>query len=311
MDAACTMLDDFCIWVEKIIRWVDREGTPPIPWIGQACGRLFNPPAPHLEFIYMMEGWLAPVRLGERQVSLPPGHLSLHNVHGGNYAPPPPEPNLAWCCFFDVGGAPEFDGLRQETLFASVPMRDGDRLIRAFAHLQTCCAVAMGPAGGYLDGSFAYAPRRAARLSLGQRMLIKSACLQLLAVMLHEGEQRQAGTTHLPDAVRRAMAFLSLHSRDPALRLEQVAAQAGVSIDHFGRLFRAALHMSPMQYLRAIRIEHSRFLLRHTRLTISEIAGEVGFRDPYYFSRVFRRVAGVSPRAYRRAGEPDAGQERG
>lgn len=296
------MLDDFCIWLEKAMLWVDRNGTPPIPWIGEAGGRLFNPPASHLEFIYMMEGGLEETHIGSRSVSLPPGHLSLHNVHGGNYAPMPRVPFRAWCCFFDVSEAPEFDRLREEALFACVPVTDGVRLAQAFVNLQTCCAVAMGPPGGYLDGASAYDPRHAERLTLGQQMTIKSACLHLLSTMLREGEQHRAGVTHLPEAVRRTMAFLSLHSREPELRLEQVAVEAGLSVDHFGRIFRAALQMSPMQYLQAVRIEHSRFLLRHTRLTIGEVANETGFRDPYYFSRVFHKVVGVSPRDYRSSG---------
>jgi AraC-like DNA-binding protein len=90
-----------------------------------------------------------------------------------------------------------------------------------------------------------------------------------------------------------------------------VAAQAGLSVDHFGRIFRAALQMSPMQYLQAVRIEHSRFLLHHTRLTIGEIANETGFRDPYYFSRVFHKVVGVSPREYRSGGRMEDCKETG
>ncbi|HEY3418854.1 MAG TPA: helix-turn-helix transcriptional regulator [Armatimonadota bacterium] len=294
------MLDDFCIWVEKVLLWVDREGTPPIPWIGQAGGRLDNPPAPHLEFIYTLHGRLDAVRIGERHVSLPPGYLSLHNVHGGNQSPLPREAHRVWCCFLDVGGAPEFATLRHESLFACVPVLDGARLAQAFEQLQSCCVVALGPQGGYITGAYAYDLQRAERLTMAQRMAIKSACLNLLAVMLREGEQQLDDATRLPEAVRRAMAFLSLHARDAELRLADVAAHVGLSIDHFGRLFRAALRMSPMYWLQAIRVEHSRFLLRHTRLTISEIAGEVGFNDPYYFSRVFRRVTGGSPRDFRR-----------
>lgn len=299
MDTVCKMLDDFCIWTERLLLRVDRSGAPPIPWIGQAGGRLYNPPAPHLEFIYMVQGGLEQVRIGERHVSLPPGRLSVHNVHVGNYAPAPRDAHQSWCCFFDVAGLPEFAGLREEALFAGVPVTDGARLIQAFAHLQASCLATLGPPGSYLDGAYAYTPERAEHLSLSQRMTIKSACLNLLAVMLREGEQ-QAGEAQVPEAVRRAMAFLSLHSRDPELRLEQVAAHVGLSIDHFGRVFRAAMEMSPMHYLQMVRVEHSRFLLRHTRLTIGEIAAEAGFTDPYYFSRVFRKVTGTSPRNYRR-----------
>ena len=302
MDGFCEMMDDFCIWVEKVLLWVDRDGPPPIPWIGQAGGRLYNPPAPHVEFIYLKQGQMDEVRIGDRPVILPQGHLSIHNVHVGNIAPSPRTANLAWCCFLDVGGVPEFDSLKREPLFGCVPVTDGQRLEQAFADLQTRCAVALGPPGGYLGGAYAYAPDRAESLTTAQRMGIKSACVNLLAAMLREGEHRREGVGVRPDAVRRAMAYISLHSRESGLRLEQVAGHAGLSMDHFGRVFRAALRTSPMQYLQAVRVEHSRFLLQHTRLTIAEIAGETGFTDPYYFSRVFRKVTGTSPRAYRRRG---------
>lgn len=293
------MMDDFCIWLERLLHWVDREGMPAVPWIGQAGGRLNNPPAPHLEFIYVLQGGFTDVRIGDRHLSLPRGRLSLHNVHQGNRSTPPCESSLVWCCFFDVAGVPEFESLSREALFTSVPVNDGAQLGHAFAQLQSACAVALGPGGGYLGGTWAYTPRRAEALTLGQRMTIKSACMNLLAAMLREGEQDRAPTPRLPDPVRRAMTHLSLHARDPRLRLEDAATEAGLSMDHFGRLFRAALGMSPMRYLQAVRIERSRFLLRHTQLTVAEIAREVGFRDPYYFSRVFRRSMGVSPRTYR------------
>lgn len=59
-----------------------------------------------------------------------------------------------------------------------------------------------------------------------------------------------------------------------------------------------------MQYLRDVRLNRARELLHRTRLTIAEIAHEVGFRDAAYFSRIFKaRTGGSGPRLFRRSGQ--------
>jgi len=78
------------------------------------------------------------------------------------------------------------------------------------------------------------------------------------------------------------------------------ARAAHLSAVHLGRLFRAHVATSPMQFLRKPRIEQSRFLLERSQLRIGEVAREVGFEDPLHFSRVFSKSMGLSPRQYRR-----------
>ena len=58
--------------------------------------------------------------------------------------------------------------------------------------------------------------------------------------------------------------------------------------------------MAPAQFLMRYRIGEAAAMLRNTGLAIGEIAASVGFRDPLYFSRVFKRIKGVSPREYGR-----------
>ncbi|KAA1247956.1 helix-turn-helix transcriptional regulator [Aquimarina sp. RZ0] len=55
----------------------------------------------------------------------------------------------------------------------------------------------------------------------------------------------------------------------------------------------------PCQLLLQKQIDHSRHLLIHTEKTVKEIAYEMNFQDPYYFSRVFKKKTGVSPTQYR------------
>ncbi len=84
------------------------------------------------------------------------------------------------------------------------------------------------------------------------------------------------------------------------LTLEQLARIAGASISTLHRIFRAALGVSPMEYVIRRRLERASALLRHTDLTITEIASQTGFTDSTFFSRQFRKRFGVTPREFRR-----------
>lgn len=84
-----------------------------------------------------------------------------------------------------------------------------------------------------------------------------------------------------------------------SLRLEDFAQQAGLSISHFSEMFRSQTGESPMSYFIHLRIRLACRLLDLTDKSVKAIAGEIGYRDPYYFSRVFKRSMGVSPEKYR------------
>lgn len=74
---------------------------------------------------------------------------------------------------------------------------------------------------------------------------------------------------------------------------------AGYSERQLIRLFRSAMDMTPKNYINSLRIHKSRHLLRSTGLSVGEIAWQCGFNDQNYFSRLFRRNAGMSPTDFR------------
>ena len=77
----------------------------------------------------------------------------------------------------------------------------------------------------------------------------------------------------------------------------------GVSPAYVSRIFQRELGLSPWAYLTRLRIEHARsLLLAAEHMSIAEIAQRVGFSDPAYFARAFRRHTGKSPVAYRALG---------
>ena len=85
-----------------------------------------------------------------------------------------------------------------------------------------------------------------------------------------------------------------------SLGLDDLADHVATSPYHFLRLFRRELGLTPHQYLIRTRLRHALRLLTATRLSVTEVAFEVGFSDLSNFSRTFRRHVGMSPEAYRR-----------
>ncbi|ABD05510.1 transcriptional regulator, AraC family [Rhodopseudomonas palustris HaA2] len=90
-----------------------------------------------------------------------------------------------------------------------------------------------------------------------------------------------------------------------AIDLEAAAARAGLSPFHFLRLFSAVLGVTPHQYLVRSRLRRAARLLAADDGPITDIAYEVGFADLSNFIRSFRRAAGLSPRAFRKASRQD------
>src|SRR5258708_6052849 len=83
------------------------------------------------------------------------------------------------------------------------------------------------------------------------------------------------------------------------LALSEMAEHSGLSISHFSFLFKQQTGYSPIDYFIHLKMQRACSLLSLTQKTIREIANEVGYDDPYYFSRVFKRVIRLSPRHYR------------
>jgi AraC-like DNA-binding protein len=92
--------------------------------------------------------------------------------------------------------------------------------------------------------------------------------------------------------------YMQKHMQE-SLRLEDFAREAGMSVSHFSELFRAQTGQSPMAYFSHVRIRYACRLLDLSPGPVKTVAIECGYRDPYYFSRVFKKVMGMSPEKYR------------
>lgn len=100
-------------------------------------------------------------------------------------------------------------------------------------------------------------------------------------------------------AIRTAIEFIKRHLSEPLDR-ERLAEHVALSPSYFSTLFKQHTGSSPTQYIHKLRIDRAKQLLQTTQLPIQRVADEVGFANAYYFTRVFTRETGLSPRSYRR-----------
>ncbi len=110
------------------------------------------------------------------------------------------------------------------------------------------------------------------------------------------------GTDSLPPQTstlaRRAVAYLQQNYANPLSRWE-IAEAIGVSEDYLTRVFNKELGLSPWDYLNRYRIHQAKKLLQNSSESIRSIARKVGYKDQSYFSRVFHKITGAAPNAYR------------
>lgn len=108
-------------------------------------------------------------------------------------------------------------------------------------------------------------------------------------------EPQAISTNRQCAAVRR---YIDLHFKE-ALTLEQLAEEGHMNKYYLSHAFKREYGISPINYMISRRIEESKYLLAETDLSLSQIAQLLGFSSLSYFSQVFHRSQGISPKEYR------------
>lgn len=110
-----------------------------------------------------------------------------------------------------------------------------------------------------------------------------------------------SGRQHVyKDIVEQALSFTKEHYADPDLSIQKVCGHLHISSGYFCGIFKKEVQLTFLQYLMQIRMEAAKELLRSTEMKSFEIAGQVGFAEPNYFSFCFKKHIGVSPKEYRK-----------
>ncbi|MFD2613312.1 AraC family transcriptional regulator [Paenibacillus gansuensis] len=103
--------------------------------------------------------------------------------------------------------------------------------------------------------------------------------------------------TMIQQQVEQAIRWITLQYYQP-ISIENMAKTLGYHRTHLSKMFKQYTGLSPMNYLLKVRMERAQKLLGE-RLTIDQVASSVGFTDPLYFSKQFKKWNGCSPSEYR------------
>ncbi|QHT65511.1 AraC family transcriptional regulator [Rhodocytophaga rosea] len=123
-------------------------------------------------------------------------------------------------------------------------------------------------------------------------------CLYHFLVSFRDSVYKHAITEEQGDVVQQSIEFMKGHL-DQKFTLQQLAEQAGLSASHYSAIFRQKTQNSPVNFFMFLKVQRSCQLLENTNLRVKEIAHQIGFDDPYHFSRVFSQFIGLSPQQFR------------
>jgi CheY-like chemotaxis protein len=142
-----------------------------------------------------------------------------------------------------------------------------------------------------------------ARLNRGVAAVLGKGLFSLDEIVIHITsalERKRRLSEEAQRLVRKAMAYIHEHYANSISRRD-IAHHVNIAEDHLTFCFRQELGTTPIEYLQRYRINQAMRMLKESDRAITEIALDVGFSDSGYFSRIFRRMTGMSPEAYRRA----------
>lgn len=213
-------------------------------------------------------------------------------VNGDKRADRPLAANQGWLMPSGASGLCEYDA---EHAFVLVQLDDG--LLRDVG----------------FDARRGFAPQIGALDPLLLQMALSAAAPPAGAPTLYVETMRQALAAHLAQLLqpapvaeiaiedarlRRAVSYIHDHLASE-VSLDALAAEAAMSPFHFSRAFKAAIGVSPLQYVIQERLERAKLLLRTTQLPVAEVAHRVGYEDVSRFGRRFKRRFSATPGSVR------------
>jgi len=116
------------------------------------------------------------------------------------------------------------------------------------------------------------------------------------SIALLRNETQQEGRKN--EYIERSVHYM-MRSIQASLTLDDLAEHVHLSKPHFIHLFKEVTGYTPIDYYMRLKIQQACYYLDLTDQTVKEVSRSVGMQDPYYFSRVFHKIMGLSPSEYR------------
>ena len=140
---------------------------------------------------------------------------------------------------------------------------------------------------------------------------VQLALVELLSVYIKRA-QREQFLVQSPDSsvhaalVEQVLEYIEAHLTEP-IHFDALAERYHLSPGHFRRIFKQSVGLSPVEYMNRLRIVKSFAYLQDKDLTIADAGAAVGIHDPNYYSRLFKKTIGYSPRYFKDSAPQTAG----
>jgi len=132
-----------------------------------------------------------------------------------------------------------------------------------------------------------------------ENITYSNMCLyHLIATFLYPGKHANDKKQESKDLINDTVLYMR-ENINHVLTVEDMAKHSNRSASHFSTLFRKATGMSPLDYFIHLKLQKACLLLFNTNKKVKEVAADLGYQDPYYFSRLFKKYMEVSPEQYR------------
>lgn len=134
--------------------------------------------------------------------------------------------------------------------------------------------------------------------ALGYRQQIAGITMQIIGLICSLEKNDERPYDPLGKLIAKAKLLIQ-ESFEKSMDMEKLARELPMGYSSFRKAFKNATGSSPNQYHVGLRLERARNLLMMNELNISEISDQTGFESIYYFSKLFKKKNGISPRSYR------------
>ncbi len=135
---------------------------------------------------------------------------------------------------------------------------------------------------------------------IGQSVSVADLKQYISDLLLHAIALRdKASGNQYRDLLKRAVGYIDANFSNEDISLNRVAREVNISANYLCAVFSQEMGTTFVEYLTAKRMEKARELLRSSDMRSGEIASAVGYKDPHYFSFLFKKTQGCTPRDYR------------